>query len=326
MAKHIPGVSNSMKGKAPLGTRILRDTRDWEAMTDEQVIAARRKANRAASSAVGRIVTGRPDRRARIKETTIDLPGRQLALRVHRPKKAEPMLPLIISFHGGGFIGGTAAQNDWLNSHLAARCPAVVVAVEYSLAPEHLLPRPIEDGYDTLVRIVEDATGWGIDSAAVAVIGESAGAMIAALVALRTRKDGPRLRAQVLAYPATDWTETMVDYPSIAENADNPTLSLSRLRAARKLSMPSTLDPNTVSPVKFENLADLPPALVITAEYDPLRDQAEQYAQRLRESSVPVTLSRYDGMIHGFFCMAGDLADGARAQAEAAEFLKRHLF
>ena len=98
-------------------------------------------------------------------------------------------------------------------------------------------------------------------------MGESAGGMIAALIALRARKDGPPLRAQVLNYPSTDWTETFTDYPSIADNADNPTLPLSRLCAGRKLSVPSTLDPRTVSPLKFENLADLPPALVVTAEW-----------------------------------------------------------
>src|SRR5262245_9907392 len=146
-----------MRARAPLGTRIVRDTRDWEAMTDDQVVAAREKANRAASSRAARIVTGLPDSRARIEEDTINLAGRRLMLRVHRPKQAGGKLPLIISFHGGGFIAGTAAQNDWLNSHLAARCPAVVVSVEYRLAPQHRLPEPVDDGYDTLVRLVGDA-------------------------------------------------------------------------------------------------------------------------------------------------------------------------
>lgn len=102
-----------------------------------------------------------------------------MALRVHRPHGVEGTLPLVLSFHGGGFIEGTAAQNDWVNSHLAARCPAVVVAVEYRLAPENPLPAPIDDGYDVLTRIVEDAETWGIDPAAVAVVGESAGGTIA---------------------------------------------------------------------------------------------------------------------------------------------------
>jgi acetyl esterase len=102
-----------MRGNAPLRARIiLNDTLDWEALTDEQVIAARRKVNQRGSSRAARIITGLPDRRARIEEHTIDLPGRRLRLRVHRPKDTGPKPPLILSFHGGGFIMGTAAQND----------------------------------------------------------------------------------------------------------------------------------------------------------------------------------------------------------------------
>lgn len=314
-----------MRGKAPLGTRILRDTRDWEAMTDDQVIAVREKANRAASSRAARIVTGLPDRRARIEEATIDLPGRRLMLRIHRPKDAGPKLPLIVSFHGGGFIGGTAAQNDWLNSCLAARCPAVVVSVEYRLAPQHPLPLPVDDGYDTLVRLVEGAVGSGIDPAAVAVMGESAGGMIAALIALRARKDGPPLRAQVLNYPGTDWTETAADYPSITENADNPTLPLSRLRAARKLSVPSALDPRSVSPLKFENLSGLPPALVVTAALDPVADHGRLYAERLREDGTEARLTCYPKATHSFLSTPGLVPAARPARREILAFLRSHL-
>ncbi|WP_341718447.1 alpha/beta hydrolase [Micromonospora sp. FIMYZ51] len=294
-------------------------------MTDDQVVVARDKANRAASSRAGRIVTGLPDRRARIEDTTIDLPDRRLTLRVHRPKEAEHPLPLIVSFHGGGFIGGTAAQNDWLNSHLAARCPAVVVAVEYRLAPEHKLPRPIEDGYDTLVRIADEPLRWGIDPANIAVIGESVGGMIAALVAARTRTDGRPLRAQVLNYPTTDWTESMFDYPSMAANADNPTLPLSRLRAARILSTPSTLDPYTVSPVKFKNLADLPSALVVTAALDPVADHGRRYVERLREAGSAAHLSCYPRATHTFLSTPCLVPAARPARREILAFLRAHL-
>lgn len=314
-----------MRGKAPLGTRILRDTQDWEAMTDDQVIAAGEKANRAGSSRAARIVTGLPDRRARTEEATIDLPGRRLVLRVHRPKSADRKLPLIISFHGGAFIAGTAAQNDWLNSYLAARCPAVVVSVEYRLAPQHPLPQPVEDGYDTLVRLVEDAIGWGIDPAVVAVMGESVGGMIAALIALRARKDGPPLRAQVLNYPSTDWTETMTDYPSITENADNPTLPLSRLRAGRKMSVPPTLDPHSVSPLKFDNLADLPPTLVITAALDPLNDHGRRYVDRLREDGTDARLTCYPKATHTFLSTPRLVSAARPARREILAFLRDHL-
>ncbi|MGV9763190.1 alpha/beta hydrolase [Micromonospora tulbaghiae] len=314
-----------MRGKAPLGTRILRDTLDWEALTDEQVIAAREKANRAASSRVARIITGFPDRRARIEETSIDLPGRRLTLRVHRPKATGRGLPLVVSFHGGGFFGGTAAQNDWLNSHLAARCPAVVVSVEYRLAPEHPLPQPVDDGYDTVVRLVDDAAHWGIDPAAVAVMGESAGGTIAGLIALRARKDGPPLRAQVLLYPGTDWTESMTEYSSITENAGNPTLPVSRLRAARKLGVPPALDPRSVSPVKFDSLAGLPPTLVITAALDPLADQGSRYVERLREDGTDARLTCYPRATHTFLSTPGLVPAARPARRETVAFLRSHL-
>ncbi|MEV1330340.1 alpha/beta hydrolase [Micromonospora costi] len=294
-------------------------------MTDDQVIAARDKANRAGSSRAARVVTGLPDRRARIEEAAIDLPGRRLMLRVHRPKKAAGRLPLILSFHGGGFIAGTAAQNDWLNSHLAARCPAVVVSVEYRLAPQHPLPRPIEDGYDTLVRLVADPARWGIDPGAVAVMGESAGGTIAALAALRARTDGPPLRAQVLNYPSTDWTESMTAYPSITANADNPTLPLSRLRASRNLCVPPTLDPRSVSPIAFDSLAGLPPALVVTAGLDPLADHGHRYVERLREDGTDARLTCYPRATHTFLSTPGLVPAARPARREILAFLRGHL-
>jgi acetyl esterase len=314
-----------MRTKAPWGTRLLRDTQDWEALSNDQVIVARDRANRAASSRAARIITGRPDRGASLEESRIDLPGRRLMLRVHRPRNAGRRLPLIVSFHGGGFFGGTAAQNDWLNSRLAARCPAVVVSVEYRLAPEHPLPHPIDDGYDTVVRLVEDAAAWDVDPGAVAVLGESAGGTIAALIAWRAAQGGPPLVAQVLNYPATDLTDTMTEYPSIAENADNPTLSLSRLRTARRLSVPPGLDARGVSPLLVDSLAGLPPALVVTAGLDPLADHGRRYADRLREDGTDVRLTCYPRATHSFLSIPGLVPAARPARREILAFLSSHL-
>jgi acetyl esterase len=315
-----------MDTNAPLLARVvLRDTVAWEALTDDQVVAAGEKVNRLRSSRAARIVTGLPDRRARIDEHAIDLPGRRLKLRVHRPKGAGPGLPLILSFHGGGFVAGTAAQNDWLNSHLAARCPAVVVSVEYRLAPTHPLPAPVDDGYATFVRLVEDAAGWGIDSAAVAVLGESAGGTIAALVALRARAEGRALRAQVLTCPCTDWTETMADYPSLAANAGNPGLSVPQLRTSRRLSVPPRLDPRGVSPLKFDSLADLPPTLVVAGALDPVRDHGHRYVERLRADGTDAHLTCYPRAVHGFLSMPGLLPAARPARREILDFMRRHL-
>ncbi|RKN51054.1 alpha/beta hydrolase [Micromonospora endolithica] len=315
-----------MTANGPLGARlVLRDGLDWEALTDEQVIAAREKTNRLRAARVARVFTGLPDRRARIEEHTLQLPGRRLTLRVHRPKSAGPRLPLILSFHGGSFVMGTAAQNDWINSHLAARCPAVVVSVEYRLAPEHPLPAPVDDGYDTLVRLLDDSGDWGLDPTAVAVLGESAGGTLAALLTLRAREDGPPVRAQVLTYPATDWSETMADYPSIAANAGNPGLSLSQLRAAARWSVPAGLDPRTVSPVRLDDLAGLPPALVVTGALDILDDQGARYVDRLRAGGTDVRLVRYPKALHGFVSMPGLVPAARLARREILAFLRGHL-
>ena len=315
-----------MSGKAPLGTRILaRNTTDWESLTDEQVIAARHRTNRLRASRAMRVVTGLPHRRTRITERVLDLPGRRLTLRVHRPRDAGPRLPLVLSFHGGGFIAGTAAQNDWLNSHLAARCPAVVVGVEYRLAPEHPLPLPVEDGHDTLARILDEAGAWGVDPAAVAVLGESAGGTIAALMALRSRDGGPAVHAQVLAYPALDWTETMADHPSIAANTGQPAFSLSELRTAARLSLPPGLDPREVSPLKSEDLSGLPPALVVTGGLDPLEDHGGRYAERLRSAGTDARRDRYPGAVHGFLSMPGLVRQARPARDGILAFLRGRL-
>jgi acetyl esterase len=315
-----------MGDKAPLRARlVLRDKLDWETLTDAQVIAVREKVNRLRRARTTRIVTGLPDRGARIEETTIDLPGRRLMLRVHRPRRSTGQLPLVLSFHGGGFIVGTAAQNDWLNSRIAARCPAVVVSVEYRLAPEHPLPEPVDDGYDTLVRLVEDPFGWGVDPGAVAVLGESAGGTLAALVALRAREAELPLHAQVLVYPSTDWTETAHDYPSVVANTGQPGLSISEWSAARRLSVPPDLDARTVSPVKFENLAGLPPTLVVTGELDAADDHGRRYVERLREAGTDARVSRYAKAIHSFLSVPGLVPAARPARREVVAFLHDRL-
>ncbi|MEU4626816.1 alpha/beta hydrolase [Actinoplanes sp. NPDC023801] len=315
-----------MKAGAPLLARIiLKDSLDWEALTAAQVITARKKINRTRSSRAARIVTGLPDGRADLEEHSIDLPGRRLNIRVHRPRIASSHLPLILSFHGGSFIVGTPAQNDWLNSHLAARCPAVVVSVEYRLAPEHSLLDSMADGYDTLLRLVDDPFGWGIDPAAVAVLGESAGGTLATLVALRARKEGPPLRAQVLTCPCTDWSETMTEHPSVARNAGNPGLSLSQLRAGRRLSLPLQLDPETVSPLKFASLADLPPTLVVSGALDPLEDHGRRYVERLRMDGVDACLTCYPRAIHAFLSVPGLVPAAHPARREILALMRHHL-
>jgi acetyl esterase len=314
-----------MSSKAPWGTRILRDDLDWESLTDDEVVAVREQVRRKRMSRPAQVVTGRADRRSRIEERMLDLPGRQVSVRVHRPRRAAPPLPLVLSFHGGGFVVGDAAQNDWLNSHLAAEGPAVVVALDYRLAPEHPLPAPLDDAVDTLARILDDAAAWGVDPRHVAVLGESAGGTLAALLALRARDAGTPLRAQVLTCPVTDWSDSMTDYPSVVGNGDRPGLSVPRLRAYRALSIRAGFDPRTVSPLLRDDLAGLPPALVVTGAMDPVRDHGSRYVDRLREAGTTASWSDHPRAVHGFLSMPGIVPAARPARQEIVAFVRDHL-
>lgn len=314
-----------MSEQAPTATRILKDGTDWEALTHDELLALREKANRTRSSRLARIITGWPHRGVRIEQQMIDLPGRQLALRVHRPKGATAPLPLVLSFHGGAFLLGTAAQNDWLNSHLAAALPAVVVSVEYRLAPEAPLPQPLEDGYDTLIRLVADHEHWRIDPRMVALLGESAGGTIAALISQRAREEGPTVRAQVLTCPVTDWTATMTEYPSVIAHAGEPGLSLSLLRAARDLALPSDVDPDSVSPLMQAGLDALPPTLVVTAALDPVADHGSRYVANIVAAGGDARLSHHSRAVHAFLSLPGLVPAARRARGEVRTFLTHHL-
>lgn len=241
-----------------------------------------------------------------------------LPVRVYRPSP-ETSLPVLVYFFGGGWTLGTIDTADAVCRRLANLAGIVVVAAGYRLAPEHKFPTAVQDCF---AAVQWASTEFGTP---VAVGGDSAGGNLAAAVTLLARDEGLPLAAQLLVYPNTDYGS---DTASLRD-CDDPFL-FNRTSVAwywdNYLAQPSDgLNP-LASPLRAPSLEGLPPALVITAEYDPLRDQAEQYATRMSASGVDTVLSRYDGMIHGFFCMAGDLADGAAAQAEAAAFLKARLF
>lgn len=315
-----------MTVNAPLGARLfLKDRPDWDAVTPDEIIAGRAKLARMLRSPAMRLIAGRPDRRVRIEEHALDLPGRRVTLRVHRPKGRRDRLPLVLSFHGGGFITGTAAQNDWLNSGLAAALPAVVVAVEYRLAPEHPLPAPVDDGRDTLERLADDPFGWGIDPARIAVVGESAGGTIAALLAQRSRESGPAVSAQVLLYAALDWTATMTDYPSVERNIGRPGLSAGELGLARRTALPPGLDPDPLSPLRTADLTGLPPALAVAGELDPVCDHAREYVRRLGAAGNDARYIGYPNAVHKFMSVPGLVPAARPARGATLAFLRTRL-
>ncbi|MEU4726660.1 alpha/beta hydrolase [Nonomuraea dietziae] len=318
--------------RPPLGIRLLRalgKEPDWSAMTAEELVAYRDAENRKRASPLARVVTGFPDRGAVIQWQEVALPGRRLPVRVYRPSPrrdgGRADLPLVLHVHGGGFVG-TAVQSDWVNSHLAARLPAVVVSVEHRLLdPETPLSAAVDDGWDALRHVVRHAAQWGIDPARTAVFGESTGSMITALVAIRARQAGLPLRAQVLVNPAVDLTSTMYDHASFTRHAHSPTLTLPQMQLLHRFAVPQGTDPRAMSPLYADDLSGLAPALVVVPTIDPLADHGRSYAERLRAAGTPARLTEHPGATHAFLSMPGVVPQAKAARAEIFEFLQATL-
>jgi acetyl esterase len=266
---------------------------------------------------------GAPEPVHQVKDRTFPGPAGDIPVRIYTPGGRRPF-PLLVYFHGGGWVLGDIPTYDPLCRALANAAGCVVVSVDYRLAPEHPFPAAVEDCHAAVRWAVATAGTLQADPARVAVGGDSAGGNLAAVIALRTRdQGGPPLAAQLLIYPVTDY---LPDLPSYREN-DRYLLTREgmawlwghylRREADRK-------NPDAV-PLQGADLSGLPPALVVTAEFDPLRDEGEKYAARLQEAGVPVVLKRYAGMIHGFLSLAGVLDRGREAIAEIGEWLRKGL-
>jgi len=278
---------------------------------------------RAADLASIREGGGEPEPVHEVANLKITGPGGELPLRLYRPASERP-LPALIYFFGGGWVLGTIDTADGVSRSLANASGALVVVVGYRLAPEHRFPAAIDDCYTAVRWIAGHAAEIGADPARLAVGGDSAGGNLAAGVALRARADGPALAGQLLVYPNTD---QLADDQSMRA-VDDPFLFNRRSVAWYRqhyLTDPGDAANPLASPLRAESLAGLPPALVITAEYDPLRDQGEAYARRLADEGVQVELSRYPGMAHGFFTMVGTV-DASRAAIEQAASRLRAWF
>jgi acetyl esterase len=276
---------------------------------------------RAAMSALGAL--GKyPEPKAATEDRTVPGPAGEIPVRIYRPQSPEP-LPALVYFHGGGWVIGDIETHDSVCQQLAALTPAVVVSVDYRLAPEHPYPAPLEDCLAATRWVHDHAAELGADPHRMAVGGDSAGGNLAALVAVRTREGGPRLAFQLLVYPATDLT---CSYPSHRENGEGYLLTSESIRWFLGHYIKEEDRKNAdASPHYTEDFAGLPPALVITAEFDPLRDEGEAYAKLLTEAGVPATASRYDGMIHAFFQMDSLFPQSAAAIEEAATALRGAL-
>jgi acetyl esterase len=322
-----PRYDPSVAPNPPLGVRLLglasRLTKPLSELTDDELIAARDGFNRLRSSPLARVITGFPHRHVSIEQRELPLADRTLSMRVYRPFRHQDALPLVVHFHGGGFAFGTAAQTDWLNSGVAARTPALVVSVDYRLAPEHPFPASTQDAFDAIEWLRNAAPDLNISPGALALMGDSAGGNLAAVAALHARDNGTDVALQVLIYPVVDFTDEMFSYPSAIENR-GPVLTQTALRTFRRIWLrdnePS--DPR-VSPLLTSDLRGVAPALVQTARFDPLRDQGAAYADRLRDVGALAALTEYPYSAHAFIATPGATCGAHRARREIVAHLQQ---
>lgn len=262
---------------------------------------------------------------ARIENRTVPGPAQPIPIRIYKPVPSGT-LPALVYFHGGGWVLGGLDSHDRECRALANLSGCTVIAVDYRLAPEHPFPAAVEDAYAATRYIADHATEFEIDPQRIAVGGDSSGGNLAAVVTLIAReKGGPKLVFQLLVYPGVDLTDD--HRPSAIEFAEGHFLTRPLMNYFADLYVPKVEDRRhvQVSPLYATDFRGLPPALVITAECDLLRDQGELYGQKLREAGVPVSLKRYDGMIHPFFSFGGILDDGRAAVTEAATAVRAAL-
>ncbi|SMG59547.1 alpha/beta hydrolase [Paraburkholderia susongensis] len=261
------------------------------------------------------LALGHADAVARVETLSIPGPHKPIRLKIYRPSVTAEAAPALLWFHGGGFVMGGLATADAICRHIAMASGVTVVAVRYRLAPEHDLYAGRADCMAAMDWIVLEGHSLGIDTTRLAVGGDSAGGNLAAAVAQRhTEQAGTALRLQVLVYPATNLRD---DFASKAENASRYMLTSASIDAIRVLITQGRTDlaDPWISPAFTHELHNLPPAVVVTAGFDPIRDDGLAYAGRLREAGVPVELLHYAGQFHGFLNFDGVL----RAARDALE-------
>jgi len=270
------------------------------------------------------IVNGPPRPMARVEEMRIPVPGGEVAARLYEANGAPPVGPLLLYYHGGGWVIGDLETHDGLCRFLAALGGCRVLAVDYRLAPEHPFPAPLEDAIAAFSWAVEHAGELGADSSRIAVGGDSAGANLSAAVCLATRDPGPRPAMQLLLYPPTD---TIGDQPSREKFAEGFLLTRNDMRWFEERYLPDGCAPDDprVSMMRAPDLSNLPPAFVATAGFDPLRDEGEVYAARMHEAGVEVAHRRFPRLIHGFANLTAISPSSRTAMLEVAGALRMGL-
>ena len=248
-----------------------------------------------------------------VEDRSIPGPRGQIPIRIYTAEGAGKR-PVIIYYHGGGWVVGNIETHDNVTRYLAKASGGIVVSVDYGLAPENPFPAAVDDAYAALQWVSENAESLGGDASRITVAGDSAGGNLSAIVSLRARdRNGPSIQCQALIYPVTNISS--LDTESYNNFATGFFLTKAGMEWFRSHYLPKTedwVDPYA-SPLLARDHSNLPPAVLITAEFDPLRDEGEAYAEKLRQAGVPVEVARYDGMIHGFVSFVGLVGQAADA-------------
>jgi acetyl esterase len=270
-----------------------------------------------------------PDPIARVEQHVAPgADGMGVVVRVYWPSDDMALRPGVLFFHGGGWVIGDLDSHDGLCRRLANEVDAVVVSADYRRAPEHKYPAAAEDCYSALLWMVGQAADLGIDHHRMAVAGDSSGGNLAAVTALMARdRRGPSVAFQVLIYPVIDSTSARHEYASKSENASGYFLHTESMEWFRQQYLPDEQagEEPYCSPSRALSLAGLPEAFVLTAEFDPLRDEGEHYGELLKTAGVPVTIHRARGMFHGYFTMDTMLDSAKGAQQMVVAQMRRVL-
>jgi acetyl esterase len=259
------------------------------------------------------------------KPLSVAAPHGAIPARIYTPKqlrKNNGVAPCLVFYHGGGWVIGDLDSHDVVCRKLAHEGELIVISIDYRLAPEHKFPAAVDDAIAALKWVASNAKELGVDATRIMVGGDSAGGNLAAVVALAARDgEGPKLAGQVLIYPATDFA---MKHPSHTEPETSILLTHSVIKwfCNHYLNGPADIDNWQASPARAKTLAGLPPAYLLTAGADPLRDEGDEYAARLKQAGVPVTYKHFPGQFHGFFTMGKLLPQANIAVSEIAAWLK----
>lgn len=311
MALH-PQIQQALKAMAEAKLRPIEEMTPAEARAQMDAVA---KARAAAFP---------PTEVARIEEREIPGPAGAMRARFYWPKGAAGAVPALLYFHGGGHVIGSLDSHDGTARNLCQGAGALVVSLDYRMGPEHRFPAAVEDSWAALRWLHANAASLGADPARLAVAGDSAGANLAAVVALMARDaGGPALRLQLLVYPVGDYALTGASYETYATGYGPLTREAMVWFQRHYLNHAGEADDWRASPIKAASHRGVAPAFLVLAECDVLLDDGRRYAEALRGAGAPAQVKEYPGMIHAFFGMAPSVDGAVEAQADACAALRR---